>query len=200
MEKKSILSLHGFASTGVTGTSQILEEYFPDHTFHSTGAMARKIAADNHMKIAEYNKYARENNIPYDTLLDDSLKKINESDGKWIVDSRLGYLFIPSSFKVYLKVDPHTAADRRLAQLQHDDPEGNKDLTVEEVFDDLARRDSNDLNTYLQMYNTNCSDESHYDLVVDTSKLTRHAVASHIMMEYLRWLRIHDLLRHSKKN
>lgn len=190
---KPICTIQGLGSCGKTATIKEIIQYLSDHRFHSTGAIARAMADEYNMHIKDFNLYARAHNIPFDSILDDSLKKLNESNEKWIVDSRLAYFFIPSSFKVFLTVDPIIAAQRRLAQLQKEDAEKYAHLTIEMVQKDLTDRNQDDVDTYIKLYNTNCSDHKNFDLIVDTSYLKVHQVATEIILKYSKWLRNNGL-------
>lgn len=87
--KKKIITVGGSSASGTTTVTEILLDYFPNYTFHSTGAMARKMAKDNDMSLEEYVVYARENDIPYDSLLDESLRAIGETEDCCIIDCTL---------------------------------------------------------------------------------------------------------------
>ena len=114
MIKKEIITITGPNACGKTTVTSLLLEFLPGYQSFSTGAIAREMAAAVGMDIGKYVQHARATGIPLDKTLDDALMDLNNSS-KRIVDSRLGALFIPDSFKVYLDVNSWVAADGELS-------------------------------------------------------------------------------------
>ncbi len=187
--KKDKITIQGPNGCGKSSTAKLLLEFLPGYTLHSTGTIARTMAAANNMTIEEYVVYARDNDIPFDSIIDQSLKDLNVKN-KVVVESRLGYHFLPESFKVYLDIDLEIAAVRRHTQLQQMDFEKYKDLTIVQVRDMLQKRNENDREKYVQLYKTDYTDLTQYDLVINTGDPINQIgrVVGDILLQYPLWL------------
>ena len=106
----SLISLAGKIGSGKSAVSSVLERITGFEVI-STGAMQRKIAAEYGMTPLELNEYSKTNK-EVDDKLDGLLIALNESDSSYIIDSRMAWHFVHSSFKVFLIVDPSVAARR----------------------------------------------------------------------------------------
>lgn len=97
-----------------------------------------------------------------------------------------GWYAVPESFKVYLKVDIDIAAKRALADETRKKTE--EFLTLEEQKKDIEKRYQLENERYWNLYGVRKEDESNYDFVLDTSKLTPEEVADILEKEYKKWL------------
>ena len=109
MEKKHIITLSGKPGSGKSSTADKVAELL-GYTRHSSGDMVRKVLAKNKMTLEQYNNQA-ETNHNLDAQIDDELRNLREKNDI-IVDSRLGFYWIPESFKVYLDLDLDVATAR----------------------------------------------------------------------------------------
>lgn len=85
----------------------------------------------------------------------------------YIIDSRLAWHNIPSSFAVRLTVDETIAGQRALK----DKSKGSQDsyVTVEEATEKTKQRKIGEIRRYKQRYGVDLTDIENYDLVADTS-------------------------------
>lgn len=97
-----------------------------------------------------------------------------------------GWYAVPESFKVYLKVDINVAAKRAFEDELRKSSE--KFNTVEEQKEDMQKRYKLENERYFNLYGVRKEDESNYDYVLDTTKLTPEQVADKIEEEYKKWL------------
>ena len=97
-----------------------------------------------------------------------------------------GWYAVPESFKVYLKVNIDVAAKRAFEDSTRKSSE--KFATVEEQKADMEKRYQIENERYWNLYGVRKEDESNYDLVIDTTKLTPEQVAIKIEMAYKEWL------------
>ena len=98
-----------------------------------------------------------------------------------------GWYAVPQSFKVYLKVDLDVAAKRIFNDEKRRDTE-KKMATIEEQKKEIMKRYNLENERYFELYGVRKEDESHYDLVLDTTNLTPEEVAKKIEEEYKKWL------------
>ena len=71
----------------------------------STGDMMREMAAKQWISITEMNELA-ESDMSIDKELDDRQYQLGLSGRSFFLDARLGALFLPYAFKIYLQVSP----------------------------------------------------------------------------------------------
>lgn len=183
--KKNIISLHGIPGSGKTKTGKALLGLLKAFSPISTGAIARAIALEHGFSEAQFDtfpQYARNNNIPYDELIDKRLKEINVSGSKLIVDSRLGYFFVPNSFKVLLKTPIEIAAQR----IFRDPDRRGLCTTVEEVLQNLITREKSDRKKYKELYGTDYTIESNFDYV-ESTEFPAEEVANMIFIKFRQW-------------
>lgn len=102
-----------------------------------------------------------------------------------IVEGRTQYHFLPESIKIYVKCDFEEGAKRIWKDMQNtvaraERNEGNIN-SLEDTRRDILRRQNNDAERYQKYYNINPYDESQYDLVVDTTRITAMGAAERIL-------------------
>ncbi len=109
-----------------------------------------------------------------DTKIDNDIKKLGEqiqaenSEDFWIIDSRLAFHNIPSSFSVRLVVNEDVAAKRLLADSSRG-KEDNNYKNEKEAKQTIKKRREGEVKRYLERYNVDLEDLENYDLIVDTS-------------------------------
>lgn len=188
----SNLTLHGIPGSGKTRAVNGLLQMLTDHEHLSTGRIAREIAKQYGFGPEEFNlfpAYAREHNIPYDSLIDQKLQQAAAAK-KMIIDCRLGYFFIPESYKVLLTISLRKAAERIYEDVSR--PESAKfrpDVTIDVIESELKEREQSDSSKYLELYGTDYTNINHYDLVIDTGKSENDVpfVINKIHNAYLAW-------------
>ena len=184
MEKKHIISLGGELASGKGTVSKILMK---DLNFgvYKNGDYFRKLAKDMGMDVTTFNIYVKEH-PEIDRKIEHSATEYAKENDNFIIDARLGWYAVPESFKVYLKVDINEAAKRALNDLNRKDSENF--TTFEEQKADILKRYKLENERYFNLYGVRKEDESNYDLVLDTTKLTPNEVAEKIKQEYFKWL------------
>lgn len=182
-ERKNMkISIAGELGSGKSSVSKVLARKKGMHYF-STGAIQRDIASKLGVSTLELNKIS-ENDKKIDDQIDSFLVDLNKSQNSIIIDSRMAWHFVPSSFKVFLYVDINVAAERVIK---------DKERTSESYDDivsaknDLESRKSSENKRFFDLYNVNCSNFDNYDLVVDTSLITPDEAAVTILRAHERW-------------
>lgn len=184
MDKKHIISITGDLASGKTTVTNFLIEEL-GYSIYKNGERFRQMAQEHNMSVSEFGDYVEEH-PEIDRELDDFARKYGEENDNFIIDARLGWYTVPSSFKVYLKVDQDEGARRAF-----NDPnrKATEDFaTVEEYKADMIKRYNGENERYIKLYGVNRADMSNYDLVVDTTNMTREEVKNKIHEEYLKWL------------
>src|ERR1035437_2410244 len=111
MNKKHIITIAGKLGSGKSSTAKMVAEIL-NYKHYSTGDFMRSIADEKGIPLVKFNKIA-ENDPSIDKILDDRNKEIGNMENI-VLDSRLGFYFIPESFKVFLELDPSIASERIL--------------------------------------------------------------------------------------
>lgn len=188
MEKKQIITLTGKPGTGKSSTARVLAERL-GYEKYSSGDFMRQLALERGRDITTNSEVALSDRA-LDDIVDGRQRELGETNDRFVMDGRMGWLMIPHSFKVYLTTDPWVAAERvqtgeknaaRLASENIDQPLGDY---VEEV----ATRVRHDEQRYLKLYGVTPFDEAHYDVVIDNTSLSSDEVIARIIECYGRWL------------
>ncbi len=184
MEKKHVISITGDLASGKsTVTKYLMQEL--GYEIYKNGERFRQMAKEMNMSVSEFGDYV-EKHPEIDRNLDDYARKYGEEHDNFIIDARLGWYTVPNSFKVYLKVNQDEGARRAFNDPDRKDTENF--ATVEEYKADMIKRYNGENERYINLYGVNRADMSNYDLVVDTTSMTREEVKETILREYKKWL------------
>ena len=177
----NIISLTGDLGSGKSTVSAILCETL-SYQYVYTGQIQRKIAERYGMTTTELNTYS-ETHPEIDTEIDSTFKALNNSENL-IVDSRLAWFFIPSSFKVFLKAN----LDVSITRISGDKQRINENYAShQEAAKGIVARKESEVKRYQQFYGVNCLDLGNYDLIVDTSNISPQEVANIILENFNNW-------------
>lgn len=145
----------------------------------SVGSLYRELALTRGMTTLELNRHARRDPQIDDYI--DSMQKDMLRDGeRAIIDSRLGWHFLPGTFKVHLVSDPHVAAARVMTRLSADETYSS----LPETLELLRERADNERSRFMTKYGVNKSAMRNYDLVCDTSYVSADQAADAIAMMF----------------
>ena len=186
-EKKQIITIAGRLGSGKSSTAKLLAEKL-GYVHFSSGDLFREIAAQHGHDILTANKSA-ENDYAIDHMVDQRLRDIGETGGDLVIDSRTAWHWVPKSFKVYLHLDTEKAAERILAKM-HERAEANEHIPEDpiEYSKVLDERYASENRRYETLYSIDPSDETNYDLVIDTDLYSLDDVVERIYGAYMNWL------------
>lgn len=188
MERKHIITLSGKPGSGKSSTADRVAEML-SYTRYSAGDIVRTYIRKKHMTLDQFNTMAEKNHaIDYD--IDEELRKLrNQKD--IVIDSRLGFYWIPESFKVYLDLDMEVAAARIFR-----DTVGNElreyadnDYSIQDVEHLVLARMENEKNRFKSLYGVNPYSNANFDLIVNTSRHSPQTVALTVFDTYQKWLK-----------
>ena len=149
----------------------------------SVGMIQREIAARYQLSTLELNRLS-EVNPDIDREIDAVYASIQQSAEGYVIDARLGWHFVPSSLKIYLQTDPAIAAQRIFA-----DPTrlNEKYTDIHQALAALRDRKDSENRRFLREYHIDCSDLSHFDVLIDTSYASQQTAADLITYLYQRY-------------
>lgn len=187
--KKEIITIAGSNGSGKSSTAKGVAKELGFKHF-SSGDFMRQIAKEENTTLEELGKLA-ENKDWVDKKLDDSVRQAG-SENKVVIDSRLAFHWIPDSFKVYLDLDPETAAQRMLDDMKNNPArlwENNGQVeSKEKMIEKSAKRLASERKRYFELYGIkDHKDKKNFDLVVDTNKNNLQQVVNIIVSEYRKW-------------
>ncbi len=172
-----IITISGKAGAGKTTVGRMLAEKM-NCDFISGGHIRREFAKSKGMTIDELNDLRskdKTSDIEVDEFQKKLAKELERKKRDIVIESRLGFYFIPNSFKIFLTVDPTIAAERIFYEQRESEL---KKSSIEETKKTLKIREESDRKTYKELYGLDCYNKKHYDLVIDTTNLSHDEVVA----------------------
>lgn len=183
--KKSIITIAGAVGSGKSSTARGVAAVLAfRHT--SSGDVFRKIATERGVSVEAINLAAEEQK-EIDYQVDEWIKNMGREDDQFVIDSRLAFHWMPESFKVYLSLDPDTAAERIFMHMKEAGRVSEDATTVEEVRASIDRRYASEQKRYLDLYNVDPSDPRNFDLVIDTKTHDLQTVIRMVADSFQKW-------------
>lgn len=174
----NIITLSGDPGSGKSTVRDALKAKFEEQgktvVIYSIGDIFRKLADEKGMTVTEFNKFLGEHKSDVDKTIDGKVVKYGEKiivendDNKiYIIDSRVAWHGIPSSFKVRLSVTEKIAGER----IFNDKKRGKEDTykTQEDAINATKLRKESERTRYLSLYGIDLQKLEQYDMVIDTS-------------------------------
>ena len=160
-----IITISGDIGSGKSTCGKLLKDQL-GYNYLSTGDIQRRIAAEMGITTLELNLLS-EHDKSIDKKIDDHTRALADSDESYIVDSRLAWHFIPTSYKVFLRCKDDIAAQR----IFHDDNRISDEHTesIMQLLDKIKDRRQSEKRRFLSLYGIDFEDLSNYDQIVDSS-------------------------------
>ena len=190
MNKKHNITIAGSLGSGKSSTAKKIAEIL-GYEHRSTGDFFRSIAEKRGVSLVDLNKIA-ETDLSVDKEVDDRNIEIGKMENI-VLDSRLGFHFIPDSFKVFLDISP-VIASRRILEDKKNNPNRSKEATgsfdtEEKILNSISERLNLEKNRYKELYGIDDNTSPiHYDLIVNTEKVNLEEVSKKVIEEYNNWL------------
>jgi len=188
MSKTQIITIAGAIGSGKSSTAKGVATHFGYRHF-SSGDLFRQIAAERGLSIEAINLTAEEQR-DIDHQVDELLANMGREGQKLVIDSRLAFHWIPQSFKVYLALDPDTAATRIWNHIQTEGRVSQSATSLEEVRQNIDVRVASERKRYQNLYSIDVTDQSSFDLVVDTKANNLEQVIATVIAAYEKWLSV----------
>lgn len=171
-----IISIAGDLGSGKSTVGKILAKELSTD-FFSTGDFMGELALEKGVSLLELNKMA-EKSDEIDKLLDERQILFGKEKETAVLDSRLGWYFIPHAVKIFLKVDPLEAAKRIFNDNREDEKEN---IDLENTKNNIIRRKESERFRYKKYYNLDYDNPNNFNLVIDTTNLSPEEVVFKIL-------------------
>ncbi len=177
--KNKIITISGTPGSGKSTIAKEIAKKLRAQRIY-VGQIRRQMAKAKDMTLAQLNDYALthpETDVDVDKKVAAEARQIAKKKIV-LVEGRTQFYFIPESFKIYIKVDLREGARRIWNQLQKDTKgralrnEGEFE-SISALIKDLKSRITSDKARYKKYYNLDHTRENQYDLVINTSKMTK---------------------------
>ena len=181
-----IITISGTPGSGKSTIAQKLAEKLNAERIY-VGAIRRELAREKGITLEELNEYGLthpETDVDIDQKIAIQAREAAKK-GIVIVEGRVQFHFIPESFKIFIKVAVEAGARRIWKQVQNEEAkklrnEGQAKSLIQ-LETEIKNRVANDKKRYKKYYNLDHTDEAHYDLVIDTTKITAEAATAKII-------------------
>ncbi|MBR9705783.1 AAA family ATPase [Candidatus Pacearchaeota archaeon] len=168
------ITVSGIIGSGKSTVAKLLAEAI-GYEYHSVGGIMREMATERGMHIIDLSKIAESNPL-IDMELDARQKTFKDKDN-FVMDSRLGFHFIPTSYRVFLSVKLDEAA-RRI----HSSDRGEEEYyDLDQAIDNIKRRIRSEQKRYKEYYNLDFPKAEHFDVIIDTTNKTPQEVVEEIL-------------------
>lgn len=167
-----IITISGALGSGKSTIMKLLATRLGFETY-STGNAQRKIAAKYGVSTLELNHIA-DTNPKIDEEIDGVFSGLIETGKNYVVDSRMAFYFIPSSFKVKLNVSVDEAARRVFNDAERTNEAPYRDMDDAKCA--LIERRTSEVARFEKIYNVNIDNDSLFDLVIDTTHKTPNEI------------------------
>lgn len=183
--RKAIITIAGSLGSGKSSTAKAVAAELGYKHF-SSGDLFRSIAKERGLSIEAINLTAEEQK-GIDHQVDELLQKMGREERDIVIDSRLAWHWMPESFKVYLTLEPNTAAERIFNHIKEEGRVSQHADSVAEVRKNIDIRVASEQKRYQNLYGLELTDPSQYDLVIDTKNHDLPAVTAMVLDAYRSW-------------
>ena len=143
----------------------------------SGGDIYRTYAQEHGITIVELNEMAKTDRS-VEIQIDERTKKLGTEVDHTIFDSRMAWHFVPDALHIFLEVDPKTAAARVAIDKARSGEQTYSNLDRE--MEELQKRANLERERFMEMYGIDYFDQSHYDIIINTTHSSPRSVAKEI--------------------
>jgi len=173
--EKMKITIAGKPGSGKSTIAKLLAKKL-NFSHYSVGDFMRDMAKKRDISLLELSKLS-EQNASIDKELDKMQKKLNQEDN-FVIDSRIGFHFIPDSKKIFLDVDLSEGAKRIFEHLRPEEKENNH---IKQTIKNIKKRIISEKMRYKKYYNLDHYDPKHFNLIINTTNLTPKDVVNKIL-------------------
>jgi cytidylate kinase len=183
--KRELITIAGSPGSGKSSTAKALAAALQYRHF-SSGDVFRQLAAERGESIEAMNISA-EVQRDIDLKVDNLLQRMYRTEEKLVIDSRMAWRWMPDSFKVFLVLDPDTAAERIFDNVREEGRQSEDATSVEEARRSIDRRFASEQRRYRALYGVNPTDPLNFDVVVNTRHNSLKTVTAMTLAAFKAW-------------
>jgi cytidylate kinase len=183
--KSQIITIAGSPGSGKSSTAKAIAAALGFRHF-SSGDLFRRLAVERGESIETMNISA-EVQRDIDLKVDNLLQEMYRTEDKLVIDSRMAWCWMRGSFKVFLVLDPDTAAERIFSHLQQEGRMSEDAQSVQEVRESIDRRFASERKRYTALYGVDPTNPLNFDIVINTRHNDLNSVASMVIAAYHAW-------------
>lgn len=183
--KKQIVTVAGSPGSGKSSTARAVAAALGFQHF-SSGDLFRQLAVARGESVEAMNISA-EAQRDIDLKVDELLQEMSRTREQLVIDSRMAWHWMPSSFKVFLLLDPQTAAERIFTHLQKEGRISEDAASVQEVRKSIDRRFASEQKRYAALYGVNATDPLNFDAVFNTRNNDLKTITDMVSAAYRAW-------------
>jgi cytidylate kinase len=183
--KRELITIAGSPGSGKSSTAKALAAALQYRHF-SSGDVFRQLAAERGESIEAMNISA-EVQRDIDLKVDNLLQRMYRTEEKLVIDSRMAWRWMPDSFKVFLVLDPDTAAERIFDNVREEGRQSEDATSVEEARRSIDRRFASEQRRYRALYGVNPTDPLNFDVVVNTRHNGLKTVTAMTLAAFKAW-------------
>jgi cytidylate kinase len=169
------ITIGGLAGAGKSTIAKLLAKKL-NLKHYSNGDFMRAIAEQKGLSLLQLSKLA-EKDSSIDRELDERQIALGKTEDNFVIDSRLGFHFIPDSIKLFLDAPLKIRIERILADKSRVENNPN----FEEAKVNIKKREKSELKRYKDYYNLNPYDISNFDFIIETTGKSPDKVADRII-------------------
>ena len=184
--QRRIITISGAIGSGVSSAARGVADKL-DYRHFSSGELFREIAIENNLSLDAMNLSAEDSKY-VDSEIDHLIRTLGEHE-RIVMDTRLGYMWLPNSFKVYLKLNLKTASSRVYKQIKKGERRAEYMETKKDVYVAMRARVEEERKRFQDKYGIDISNINSFDLTINTADVSLEKVVEIIKTEYKNWLR-----------
>jgi len=170
-----IITISGLPGSGKTSVAKLLAKKL-GYKFYSMGDIIQTFVLSKKMTLSEFNKL-RNKDKAWDYMIDGYQKELGKKSKNVIFDGITSFFLFPDSLKVFLSVEPEVGARRIFNDRRPDEPY----RSFSEALKAVRRRIKDDRARYKRLYRIDCHKLGNFDLIIDTSDLSKEEVADAVL-------------------
>jgi cytidylate kinase len=176
------ITISGLGGTGKSTVAKQLADRLRYESM-SGGGIFRQMAAEQGMSVEEFDQFVTGGDESFDHKLDKRQEKYGKENDDFVLESRLGWYFVPDAIKIKLICD----LDERIRRIAGDESD-NRVAQTQADFETtkantLAREET--YSRYDDLYGIEqWNADENFDHIIDTTKISPEQVVENIV-EYI---------------
>jgi CMP/dCMP kinase len=169
-----IITIAGAPGSGKSTVGKLLAEKLK-YRYYSMGDVWRMAAKEVGSELNAFYEHGRRDPT-FNKKLDELQQQLGQQDGT-IIDSRMGFHFLPGALKIYLNVNEMVGANRILMASRDDEAFTSHDDALQKT----RMRKETESSFYYELYHVDPHDLNNFDVVIDTTHITPQETVQKIL-------------------